>query len=117
MRAETIWIAAIIGVGGRIEQRSPKPYCAPACEYVAMPLGSSSAAPVMRPGPSRLVRPWSSSRMGVFAPASFERTVFAVVAFLAVGMAGDCPRAGRADHRRHERTAAPSSGRRIEEAV
>src|SRR4051794_36395582 len=82
-----------------------------------MPLGSSSAAPVMRPGPSRLVRPWSSSRMGVFAPASFERTVFAVVAFLAVGMAGDCPRAGRADHRRHERTAAPSSGRRIEEAV
>src|SRR5450631_2379769 len=28
------------------------PNCAPACEYVAMPDGSSSAAPVIRPGPS-----------------------------------------------------------------
>src|SRR5450830_923033 len=29
-----------------------KPNCAPACEYVAIPLGSSSAAPVIKPGPS-----------------------------------------------------------------
>ena len=28
------------------------PYCAPAIEYVAMPDGSSSAAPVTSPGPS-----------------------------------------------------------------
>lgn len=29
------------------------PNCAPTCEYVAMPLGSSSAAPVIKPGPKR----------------------------------------------------------------
>src|SRR6185437_2681361 len=29
----------------------PNANCAPACAYVAIPLGSSSAAPVMRPGP------------------------------------------------------------------
>src|SRR5512140_1428672 len=33
-------------------QRSLVPSCAPATEYVAMPDGSSSAAPVMTPGPS-----------------------------------------------------------------
>src|SRR5438105_11173634 len=33
-------------------QRSDVPSCAPATEYVATPEGSSSAAPVMRPGPS-----------------------------------------------------------------
>ena len=30
-----------------------KPSCAPACEYVAIPLGSSSDVPVISPGPSR----------------------------------------------------------------
>jgi hypothetical protein len=35
-------------------QRSLVPSCAPAIEYVAMPDGSSSAAPVMMPGPSDL---------------------------------------------------------------
>jgi hypothetical protein len=29
----------------------PKPKLAPACEYVAIPEGSSSAAPVTTPGP------------------------------------------------------------------
>src|SRR6202167_6060696 len=33
-------------------QRSLVPSCAPATEYVAMPDGSSSAAPVITPGPS-----------------------------------------------------------------
>src|SRR4030081_3280972 len=32
------------------------PNCAPAWKYVAIPLGSSSAAPVMRPGPSCFTR-------------------------------------------------------------
>src|SRR6202048_1615700 len=32
------------------------PNCAPAWEYVAIPLGSSSAAPVMRPGPNCFTR-------------------------------------------------------------
>src|ERR1700751_1986605 len=31
-----------------------KPNSKPNCEYVAIPLGSSSAAPVIRPGPRRL---------------------------------------------------------------
>src|SRR5947209_5580529 len=30
----------------------PNPNCAPVCEYVAIPDGSSSAAPVITPGPS-----------------------------------------------------------------
>lgn len=37
----------------------PKPNWAPACEYVAIPLGSSSAAPVIRPGPIFLTQDWS----------------------------------------------------------
>jgi hypothetical protein len=32
-------------------QRVESPYAAPACEYVAIPEGSSSLAPVTRPGP------------------------------------------------------------------
>src|SRR5262252_4942570 len=34
--------------------RRSTPNRLPACEYVAIPLGSSSAAPVMRPGPHRV---------------------------------------------------------------
>src|ERR1700680_5126282 len=33
-------------------QSMPNPNCAPTCEYVAIPLGSSSEAPVIRPGPN-----------------------------------------------------------------
>src|ERR1035437_8099504 len=33
-------------------QRVASPYAAPACEYVAIPEGSSSLAPVTSPGPS-----------------------------------------------------------------
>src|SRR2546430_14083360 len=42
-------------MGGREKGGSHGGPCrvlAPACEYVAMPLGSSSAAPVIKPGPS-----------------------------------------------------------------
>src|SRR6185369_10676284 len=55
MRADSIWMPIINGVVRNSVQTRAKRNCAPACEYVAMPLGSSSAAPVMRPGPSRLV--------------------------------------------------------------
>src|SRR5690349_15951527 len=41
-----------------------RPNCAPACEYVAMPLGSSSAAPVIKPGPS-VLRNFGLSRRSV----------------------------------------------------
>src|SRR5512138_2377570 len=52
MRALTIWMAAISGSVNTTVHSTAKPNCAPAWEYVAMPLGSSSAAPVIRPGPS-----------------------------------------------------------------
>ena len=39
----------------------PKPSCAPAWLYVPIPEGSSSEAPVIRPGPSRLRKPLSAS--------------------------------------------------------
>jgi len=52
MLALMTWMAAISGyVSSRVHSRL-NPNWAPACEYVAMPLGSSSAAPVIRPGPS-----------------------------------------------------------------
>ncbi len=41
---------------GAIHTRS-KRNLAPTCEYVPMPAGSSSAAPVMKPGPVRLKYP------------------------------------------------------------
>ena len=52
MRAHIICTAAISGHVSSAVQRSLVPSCAPAMEYVAIPDGSSSAAPVMIPGPS-----------------------------------------------------------------
>src|SRR5437764_456300 len=51
MRAHIICTAAISGHVRKAVQIRLVPNCAPAIEYVAMPEGSSSAAPVMRPGP------------------------------------------------------------------
>src|ERR1700733_4185787 len=42
----------ISGKENKVTHNMPNPNLAPACEYVAIPLGSSSDAPVMRPGPS-----------------------------------------------------------------
>src|SRR5450755_2047906 len=52
IRAHIICTAAINGHVRSAVQRSLVPSCAPATEYVAMPDGSSSAAPVITPGPS-----------------------------------------------------------------
>ena len=52
MRALTIWIPTISGYVNSIVHSVRKPNCAPAYAYVAIPDGSSSAAPVMSPGPS-----------------------------------------------------------------
>src|SRR5436190_6538599 len=51
MRAHIICTAAMSGHVISDVQRSPVPSCAPAMEYVAIPEGSSSAAPVISPGP------------------------------------------------------------------
>src|ERR1017187_5223062 len=52
IRAHIICTAAMSGQVRRAVQRRLVPSCAPAMEYVAIPEGSSSAAPVMSPGPS-----------------------------------------------------------------
>src|SRR5579863_2454114 len=52
MRAHIICTAAINGHVSSAVHSNLVPSCAPAMEYVAMPDGSSSAAPVMMPGPS-----------------------------------------------------------------
>ena len=52
MRAHIICTAAISGHVSSAVHSNLVPSCAPAMEYVAMPEGSSSAAPVMIPGPS-----------------------------------------------------------------
>jgi len=54
IRAHIICTAAIKGHVRSAVQSSLVPSCAPATEYVAIPDGSSSAAPVMIPGPSDL---------------------------------------------------------------
>src|SRR5207344_567483 len=51
--AATCWITTIKGKLNRNVHESPKPNCAPIWLCVPIPLGSSSAAPVTRPGPSR----------------------------------------------------------------
>ena len=51
MRAHIICTAAISGHVMSAVQSRLVPSCAPAIEYVAIPDGSSSAAPVISPGP------------------------------------------------------------------
>src|SRR5512141_2873455 len=51
IRAQVIWTAAIRGHVSQAVQSKALPSWAPAIEYVAIPEGSPSAAPVMRPGP------------------------------------------------------------------
>jgi hypothetical protein len=52
IRAHIICTAAIAGQSTGAVQRNCVPNWAPVMEYVAIPEGSSSAAPVMMPGPS-----------------------------------------------------------------
>ena len=52
IRAHISCTAPISGKERRESQIRPKPLDAPICEYVAMPEGSSSAAPVVSPGPN-----------------------------------------------------------------
>jgi hypothetical protein len=66
MRAEISWIAAMRGYVRSIVQPMPKPSCAPAWLYVPIPDGSSSEAPVIRPGPRRLRKPFSLSPLLFF---------------------------------------------------
>src|SRR5512146_1532744 len=51
--AQMYWTTVMSGNVRTAVQRSPYPKAAPALAYVPMPLGSSSEAPVMNPGPSR----------------------------------------------------------------
>jgi len=51
MRAHMPWMTAIIGVVTSVSHNIEYPVDAPATEYVEMPEGSSSEAPVMNPGP------------------------------------------------------------------
>ena len=53
-RAHIICTQPINGQVNHAAHRKEVPNCAPTTEYVAMPDGSSSAAPVVTPGPSAL---------------------------------------------------------------
>jgi hypothetical protein len=52
IRAHIICTHPMSGQVTNADQRNAVPNCAPAAEYVATPDGSSSAAPVVTPGPS-----------------------------------------------------------------
>jgi len=53
-RAAVSWTAAAMTPTIGIDHSRVTPYAAPTCEYVPIPEGSSSAAPVTMPGPRRL---------------------------------------------------------------
>ena len=52
--AHIVWIIVIKGNAMNAVHNVAKPNIAPACEYVAIPDGSSSLAPVIMPGPKYL---------------------------------------------------------------
>ena len=52
-RAAVSWTAAAITPTTGIDHSNVVPYAAPTWEYVPIPEGSSSAAPVTMPGPRR----------------------------------------------------------------
>src|SRR5262245_59861591 len=64
MSALISWIAAISGKVNSITQLILVPNAAPTCEYVAIPLGSSSEAPVIRPGPRTDQKPLRGALRG-----------------------------------------------------
>lgn len=72
MRAHISCTTAIRGNVSAASHNSWKPYCAPVCEYVAMPDGSSSDAPVVRPGPRlcQYARPRCNTVIFFFLPTS-----------------------------------------------
>src|SRR6266511_2496727 len=55
---------AIIGKASGISQQNAKPYRAPAREHVSIVVGSSLAAPLIRPGPR------TSSSRGLLGPTT-----------------------------------------------
>src|ERR1039458_7837530 len=75
IRAHIICTAAMSGQVRRAVQRRLVPSCAPAMEYVAIPEGSSSAAPVMSPGPST-----EKKRHGHFLRVEVSATIMPLVA-------------------------------------
>jgi hypothetical protein len=52
VRSQISCTAVINGKVNRLVHNRPKPVAAPACEYVAIPDGPSSLAPVTSPGPN-----------------------------------------------------------------
>src|SRR5512141_2184393 len=73
--AHIICAAAISGQSTGAVQSNVVPNCAPVLEYVAIPEGSSSAAPVMTPGPSAAAMRRSAETFGGFEGADISRRV------------------------------------------
>src|SRR5438034_2551565 len=101
MRAQMSWIAAISGRLTTAVHSIPVPNAAPATAYVVTPLGSSSAAPVTRPGPS--VRKYRTSGLWL----SLSGSAFAFIEHQRGGAAH-----GEALVARHDRDARRRQGAR-----
>ena len=63
IRAHISCMLIINGVVNSAVHNNDIPATAPACEYVAIPDGSSSDAPVIIPGPMRLINRRKEDRM------------------------------------------------------
>src|SRR5277367_4034014 len=83
VRSQISCTAAMSGKVNKAVHRKPRPCAAPAWAYVATPEGSSSDAPVTRPGP-RIRRYWSQA-----GPAFFDAVVDFFVDLFLGGAARD----------------------------
>src|SRR5438094_10547691 len=107
MCAQTSWIAAINGRVTTAVHSIPVPNAAPATAYVVTPLGSSSAAPVTRPGPS--VRKYRTSGLWLCLSGS----ALALIEDQRAGAAhGEAPVARHERHRRLRHGSGESGPRR-----
>jgi len=76
MRAHISWMMINATVMGIRVQRSDRPYCAPASEYVVMPPASLSTLEVMMPGPIRAKKMPMDRQNPLPEKASKNRWVF-----------------------------------------
>ena len=86
LKQETCYVPgvadAISGQSTGAVQRNLVPNCAPVMEYVAIPEGSSSAAPVMTPGPSAAaIRRSVETLRGAFEGADISLRVVSALGY------------------------------------
>src|SRR5436309_4895121 len=66
IRAHISWTTTIVGYRNNANHSITRPNCAPACKYVPIVDGSSSAAPVINPGSNDLMISLNDSKKDLY---------------------------------------------------